>query len=484
MQPPVAAIVLAAGMGTRMRSERAKVVHELGGEPMIARVLRAIGALGVEPVVVVVGHQAEAIRETVLRSRTQAGAIFALQSSPRGTGDAARCGLDAIPADFFGDVLIICGDLPMVTGVTLGAFLAAHRQSRSKLSFITVDVEDAASYGRVVRNERGEIESIVEAADAKPEHRAITEVNSGVYLVEAALLRSALSQLTAHNAQDEYYLTDLVAIARRHGLNALGWRAEHAGEFAGVNSREELAEMESAIRKAVNRRLMAEGVTLVDPATAYISEQSEVGPDTIIGPNVQLLGRCRIGRGVRIEGTAYLSNVTIGDRSHIKLGVRAEDSVIGPECEVGPFANLRPDTELEGHNRIGNFVETKKTRLGRGTKASHLSYLGNADIGRNTNIGCGVITVNYDGYEKHQTRIGDRCMVGCDTQLVAPVEVGNDAYVASGTTIVRNVPAGALAVSHHPQGEKSGWVATWRKRHKDPTPVEGEDTTGSDTRRG
>lgn len=462
-------------MGTRMRSGRPKVVHELGGEPMIARVLRATDALAPDPLVVVVGYRAELTQKAVARSCPGNDPIFALQPNQRGTGDAARCGLDAIARDFSGDVLIMYGDLPMVTGATLSAFMTAHRERGSKLSFITFEITDETSYGRVVRD--GEkVVAIVEARDASPEHLAITEVNGGVYLVEAALLRSALSQLTTDNAQGEYYLTDLVTIAREQGFGALAWRAQRGEEFAGVNTREEMAQMETAIRESVNRRLMSEGVTLIDPATAYISEQSEIGPDTVIGPNVQLLGRCKIGREVRIEGTAYLSNVTIGDRCHIKLGVRAEDSVIGPESEIGPFAHLRPGTELDGRNRIGNFVETKKARVGHGTKASHLSYLGDVTIGRESNIGCGVITVNYDGYEKHQTRIGDRCMVGCDTQLIAPVDVASDTYVASGTTIVRDVPAGALAVSHHPQGEKRGWVEGWRKRHNDPTPVGGDVT--------
>lgn len=224
--------------------------------------------------------------------------------------------------------------------------------------------------------------------------------------------------------------------------------------------------MESQIRKTVNDRLMASGVTIVDPATAYIGEQVEIGQDSVIGPNVQILGKSRIGVGVQIDGTAWLRDVTIGDRCHLKIGVRAEECVIGEDSEIGPFANLRAGTELEGHNRIGNFVETKKAKIGRGTKASHLSYLGDAIIGRDTNVGCGVITVNYDGYDKHLSQIGDRCMVGCDTQLVAPVKVGNDVYVASGTTILRDVADGALVMSHHPQREKAGWTVGWHKRHQ------------------
>ncbi len=465
MEPRTAAIVLAAGLGTRMRSERAKVLHELGGEPMLARALRAMESLAPNPMVVVLGHQADAAKDAVRKSLPKLDVAFALQPRQRGTGDAARCGLGAIAEDFHGDVIILYGDLPMLARETLDAFRRAHREAASRLSFITVRLPEGGAYGRVVRDKSGEVAAIVEARDASPEQRAITEINTGVYLVEAALLRAALSEISADNAQGEYYLTDIVGIARKRGVRVLGWCAERADEFAGVNSREELAQMEARIRETINRKLMAAGVTIVDPATAYISEQAEIGPDTTIGPNVQVLGRCKIGRGVIIEGTAWLSNVTVGDRSHLKLGVRAEDCSIGPECEIGPFANLRKGTELEGRNRVGNFVETKKARLGRGTKASHLSYLGDAVIGRDTNIGCGVITVNYDGYDKHETRIGDRCMVGCDSQFVAPVKVGNDVYVASGTTIVREVPDGSLVLSHHPQAEKPGWMEAFHKRH-------------------
>ncbi|HKN15159.1 MAG TPA: bifunctional UDP-N-acetylglucosamine diphosphorylase/glucosamine-1-phosphate N-acetyltransferase GlmU [Candidatus Binatus sp.] len=461
----VAAIILAAGKGTRMRSERAKVLHELCGEPMIARAVRAVAALKPDPIVIVVGHQAREVEAAVNSSNAR----FALQEPQRGTGDAARCGLGQLPADFTGDVLITYGDMPAIKGSTLRAFLDAHRKRAAKLSFISIILEDPAAYGRVIRDARGNVDKIVEFRDASPAERAIKEINTGCYIVDSALLRSALAELKPANAQDEYYLTDIVAIARARCGNEKveAWAADDPVEFAGINSREELANMEAEIRAAVNRKLMQSGVTLVDPSTAYISEQAEIAADCVIGPNVQILGACKLAEGVRIDGTAWLSNVTIGPRCHLKLGVRAEDCIIGEESEIGPFANLRAGTELAGHNRIGNFVETKKARLGRGTKASHLSYLGDATIGADTNIGCGVITVNYDGYEKHHTEIGDRCMVGCDTQLVAPVKVGSDVYVASGTTIIREVPDGALVMSHHPQREKSGWMATWRKRHND-----------------
>jgi bifunctional UDP-N-acetylglucosamine pyrophosphorylase/glucosamine-1-phosphate N-acetyltransferase len=465
MESNLAAIVLAAGMGTRMRSARAKVLHELAGEPMIAHALRALSALGPRPLIVVIGNQAAEV-EAASRAACPGNHLsFATQEHQRGTGDAARCALTRLPADYHGPVLVTYGDMPALRASTLAAFLDEHRRRRAPLSLISVRLDDPGAYGRVIRGKDGEVEAIVEARDATPEQLAITEINMGLYLADADLLRSALPGLEPKNVQREYYLTDLVAIARRRGLRVEAVVSEQVKEFRGINSREELAQMEAEIRAEVNRKLMASGVTIIDPATAYIGPQVEIGRDTIIGPNVQITGRSRVGWGVRIEGTAFLVDVTIGDGCHIKIGVRAEKCAIGPDCEIGPFANLREGTELEGHNRIGNFVETKKAKFGRGTKASHLSYLGDAIIGRETNVGCGVITVNYDGYDKHVTQIGDRCMIGCDTQLVAPVKVGNDVYVASGTTIVREVEDGALVMSHHPQREKPAWMAVFHKRH-------------------
>jgi bifunctional UDP-N-acetylglucosamine pyrophosphorylase / glucosamine-1-phosphate N-acetyltransferase len=473
MEQPLAAMILAAGLGTRMRSERAKVLHEIAGEPMIARVMRGVASLKPNPLVVVVGHQAVEVEAAARRaiadeSSDGAGKLalrFAMQSEQRGTGHAARCALAEIPEAFAGDVLIGYGDMPRLNRATLEAFIADYRAHDAALSFISVELDDPAAYGRVARDSTGNVGAIVEARDATPSQLAIREINTGIYLVHAPLLRTALAELRDDNQQHEFYLTDIVSIARGHGRNVVAWRAPDAGEFAGINSREDLALMETQIRDEINRRLMASGVTLIDPATAYISPEVEIGRDTILGPNVQILGHSRIGAGVVIEGTAWLKDVTVGDRCLLKICVRAEDCRIGEESEIGPFAHLRPGTELEGQNRIGNFVETKKARIGRGSKASHLSYLGDAVIGSETNVGCGVITVNYDGYDKHQTEIGDRCMVGCDTQLIAPVKVGDDVYVASGTTIVRDVEDGALVMSHHPQREKSGWTASWHKRH-------------------
>jgi bifunctional UDP-N-acetylglucosamine pyrophosphorylase / glucosamine-1-phosphate N-acetyltransferase len=464
---PLAAISLAAGLGTRMRSARAKVLHELAGEPMIVAALRPLVAAGASPLIVVVGHQAAQVEAVVCGAFENATSLgFALQEVQRGTGHAALCAMECLPAAFEGDVLITYGDMPRLQASTIASLVRAHRQSAVALSFVSVELQEAGAYGRVVRDRDGNVSAIVEAKDASASQRKIREINTGVYLASAAFLRSALRAIRSDNAQGEYYLTDVVAIARARGLGVQAFKAEQISEFAGINSREELAQVNAEMRMEINRKLMAAGVTLIDPATAYIGEQVEIGTDTVIGPNVQIFGRSRIGSGVRIDGTAWLSDVEIGDRSHLKIGIRAEQCRVGADCELGPFAHLREGTDLEGHNRIGNFVETKKARIGHGTKASHLSYLGDASIGRETNVGCGVITVNYDGYDKHRTEIGDRCMIGCDTQLIAPIKVGSDVYIASGTTVLREIPDGSLAMSQHPQRERPGWTAQWHKRHQ------------------
>jgi bifunctional UDP-N-acetylglucosamine pyrophosphorylase / glucosamine-1-phosphate N-acetyltransferase len=465
MEPPLAAIVLAAGLGTRMRSHRAKVLHELGGEPMLAHTLRAIAGVPPDRLILVVGYQAEEVETAARRALPDQEIIAARQHRQLGTADAARAGSLLLPTDFSGDVLIGYGDMPMLSPATLRKFIAYHHSNSSVLSFISVQIGDGGSYGRVLRDKHGMVVSIIEARDATPAQLSITEINTGIYLVNSEFLRRALDEVGPNNSQNEFYLTDIVAIAGRLRVKAYAWTAPDSAEFTGINSREELANMEAQLRENVNRRLMNAGVTLLDPATAYIGPEVEIGEDTTIGPNVQIIGRSRIGRGVRIEGTAWLRDVTIGDGSHLKLGVRAEQCFIGDQCDVGPFANLREGTRLEGQNRIGNFVETKKAVIGRGTKASHLSYLGDAVIGTETNVGCGVITVNYDGYDKHVSRIGDHCMVGCDSQLVAPVTIGDDVYVASGTTILHDVSDGALVMSNHPQRERAGWTQRWHERH-------------------
>jgi bifunctional UDP-N-acetylglucosamine pyrophosphorylase / glucosamine-1-phosphate N-acetyltransferase len=461
-QAPLGAIVLAAGLGTRMRSTRAKVLHELGGQPLLRYPLAAVGSLGADPVVVVVGHQADAVRE-VARASGLAGIRAVLQEEQRGTGHAVRCALPALEG-FSGDVLILYGDAPLIRGEMLRRLVETHRAQGADLSLLTVRYENPTGYGRIVRESDGRVRGIVEERDATPAERTITEVNPGFYCVRADALRPLLAALRDDNAQREFYLTDIVGLATQAGHRVIAIETERPAEVAGINTRAELAGMEATLRAEIVGRWMAAGVTFEDPATAYIGPDVEIGADTVIGPNVTLRGRTRIGSGCRLDGTAWLVDATLADDVHLLFACWVQEAHVGAGAIVGPFARLRPGTRLGERVHIGNFVETKKAVLGAGTKANHLTYLGDCEIGADTNVGAGTITCNYDGFEKHVTKIGDRVQIGSDTQLVAPVAVGDDAYVAAGTTVTKDVPAGALAVSRTPVKLVEGWVERFRAR--------------------
>jgi bifunctional UDP-N-acetylglucosamine pyrophosphorylase/glucosamine-1-phosphate N-acetyltransferase len=461
---PVGAIVLAAGLGTRMKSTRAKVLHELGGRPLLRYPLAALRELGADPVVVVVGHQADVVRR-VAEASGIAGVRSALQAEQRGTGHAVRCALAAL-GDWSGDVLILYGDAPLIRTGTLRRLVERHRAAGADLSLLTVRYDDPTGYGRIVREPDGRVRGIVEERDATPGERAITEVNPGFYCVRAAVLRELIGALRDDNEQREYYLTDIVGLAARGGRTVIALETDQPAEVAGINSRDELARMEAALRAETVERWMAAGVTFEDPATAYVGPDVEIGPDTVIGPNVTLRGTTRIGRGCRLDGTSWLVDATLADDVHLLFGCWVQESTIGAGADIGPFARLRPGTRLAERVHIGNFVETKKAVLGAGTKANHLTYLGDCEIGPDTNVGAGTITCNYDGFDKHVTRIGARVQIGSDTQLVAPVEVADDAYVAAGTTVTRDVPAGALAVSRTPIKIVEGWVERFRARRR------------------
>jgi len=465
--PSVAVVILAAGRGTRMRSERAKVLHTIAGKAFVLSVLDAGMALGPTRIAVVVGHEAAEVQrvcvEHLMRRGVDIPVAFPLQVDQRGTGDAVRAALPVLEG-FEGDVLILCGDVPGLRAETLRTLVARHRVTGATLSLLTATVDDPTGYGRIVRGTDGGLRAIVEDRDLASSERGIREINPGIYCVRLGFLRPALGRLRADNAQREYYLTDIVAAAVEAGEAVEIVPVADAGEVAGINSREDMARMEERVRRELVERWMREGVTLHDPATAYIDEDVRLGSDTEIGPNTQLLGRTSIGRGCRIDGTALLRDATIGDRVHLRLGVVITECEIGDDVVIGPFAHLRPGTILEKGVHIGNFVETKKARLGAGTKANHLTYLGDTDIGSQTNIGAGTITCNYDGFAKHRTVIGDRVQIGSDTQLVAPVSVGDDAYVGAGTTVTQDVPSGSLAVSRTPQRNVAGWVERFRAR--------------------
>jgi len=449
--------VLAAGLGTRMRSARAKVLHELGGRPLVRYPLAAVAGLEPARIVVVVGHQADEVRSAVLASGLPVDTV--VQAEQRGTGHAAQCAVPAL-GDFDGDVLILYGDVPLVTTATLRRLRDAHRTEGADVTLLTMRFADPTGYGRILRDDAGHVRSIVEHRDASPEERAITEVNPGLYCVRSDVLVPLLGELRADNAQGELYLTDVVGLAARAGRTIASVELERPEEVAGINTRAELAQMEATLRDETTRRWMDAGVTFEDPATAYVGPDVTIGRDTVIGPNVVLRGATRIGEGCRLDGTAFLVDTTLGDRVHLRFACSSEGAVVGDDAIIGPFARLRPGTELGPRVHIGNFVETKKAVVGAGTKANHLTYLGDCEIGPDTNVGAGTITCNYDGStgKKSKTTIGARVQIGSDTQLVAPVTVHDDAYVGAGTTVTRDVPAGALVVTRTPPRVFEGWV--------------------------
>jgi bifunctional UDP-N-acetylglucosamine pyrophosphorylase/glucosamine-1-phosphate N-acetyltransferase len=466
-KPPLGIVVLAAGRGTRMRSDRAKVLHAIAGKPFILSVIDTATALAPDRLAIVVGHEAEEVERVCTRyldRRPIAGTVtYPRQVEQRGTGDAVRAAAADFKA-FEGDVLILYGDVPGLAVPTLRALLEHHRRSGAVLSLLTTTVEEPAGYGRIVRQSDGQLRGIVEERDLDPSDRTIREINPGIYCVRSRMLWPALTRLRADNAQGEYYLTDIVAMTVAAGEPVETLAVADPGEVAGINSREDMAILEQRARRALVEKWMRAGVTFRDPATAYIGEDVTIGSDTEVGPNVQLLGRTVVGRGCQLDGTAFLRDATVGDGVHLRLGVVLTECEVGDDAIIGPFAHVRPGSVLGPAVHIGNFVETKKATLGRGTKANHLSYLGDCEIGMGTNVGAGTITCNYDGFAKHRTVIGDRVQIGSDTQLVAPVTVGDDAYVGAGTTVTGDVPAGHLVVSRVPQRTIAGWVERRRAR--------------------
>lgn len=467
-KPQLGIIVLAAGRGTRMRSERAKVLHAIAGKPFIVSVLETASALAPDRLAVVVGHEAEEVERVCsahFARRPLAGIVsYPRQVEQRGTGDAVRAAAASFDG-FDGDVLILYGDVPGLAAPTLRALVEQHRARSATLSLLTTEVDDPTGYGRIIRRADGALQGIVEERDLAQVDRAVREINPGIYCVRSRALWPALARLRADNAQGEYYLTDIVAIAVHSGELVDTRGVSDAGEVAGINSREDMANLEERARKALVEKWMRAGVTFRDPATAYIEEGVTIGSDTEIGPNVQLLGRTVVGRGCQLDGTAFLRDATLGDGVHLRLGVVMTECQVGDDAIIGPFAHIRPGTVLAEAVHIGNFVETKKATIGRGTKANHLTYLGDCEIGTGTNVGAGTITCNYDGFAKHRTVIGDRVQIGSDTQLVAPVTIGDDAYIGAGTTVTGDVPAGGnLVVSRVPQRMVAGWVARRRAR--------------------
>ena len=447
-------VILAAGKGTRMKSARPKVLHRVAGRPLIERVLDCAEAIQPRTITVVLGHQADALRAALSERQ---GLTFVVQEPQLGTAHALMTAEPAL-AGQTGLLVLLSGDVPLLRPETLSKLVDCHRQTGAAASVITAIVDDPHGYGRIVRTGE-QIAHIVEEKDASPAERTIREINSGIYAFSLDGLFDAVRGVAAHNAQREYYLPDLVAIYRRRGSTVETVTVSNPDEIRGINSRIELAAVSRIVRDRKNLELMASGVTIEDPATAYVDEEVTIGPDTIVHPGVSIEGRSSIGAGCEIHTGARIIDSQIGDRVTILNHCVITGSTIADEASVGPFAHLRPETQLQAKTKVGNFVELKKTVLGAGSKANHLSYLGNATIGEKVNIGAGTITCNYDGVVKRETIIEDGAFVGSDSQLVAPVTIGKGAYVGSGSTIRENVPAGSLAVSAGKQRNLEGWVS-------------------------
>lgn len=454
--------VMAAGLGTRMKSDLPKVLHRIAGRPLLHWVVTAARAAGAGRVIAILGHRADAVQAS-LDAAFGAGAVeVALQSEQRGTGHAVQCALPAVagePDDRI--VVILTGDAPLLASARITELVAACEASPAGMALLSTVPPRPMPYGRLVR-EDGKLVRIVEHADATPEQREIRDTNAGFYAIRLGHLRSDLARLRADNAKGELYLTDLVAHAATRG-SATAIDAPFT-EVAGINDRVDLAACETVARRLINEAWMRAGVTMVDPATVYIdADAGPLGRDVWLGPNVALRGKTAVGSGARIDTGAVLTDVQIADHAYIKPHSVLSSTVIGPRAEIGPFTHCRPGSRIDEDAKLGNFVETKKTHLMAGAKANHLAYLGDASVGARANIGAGTITCNYDGFAKHQTTIEAGAFIGSDTQLVAPVTVGRDAYVGSGTTVTKDVPRGALALSRVKQLNREGWADRFRE---------------------
>jgi len=443
-QSPLDVLVLAAGLGTRMKSNLAKVLHQLDGRPLIAHVCSTAAELRPNAIVVVVGHQASDVQTAVEAELGADGARFALQAEQRGTGDAVLAAEDAL-ANSNSTVLILSGDVPMVRGETLRSLIDKHNQNRSACTILTIKLENPTGYGRIVRDEANNFLRITEHRDCSDEERKIREVNSGIYCFDSRKLFDALRRVRPANDQGEYYLTDVAAILKSAGESLGLYLHPDSREVSGVNTRAELAEFENLLRRRTIRRLMLEeGVTFTDPSHTYISSQAKIARDCVIHPGVHIEGNSVIGEACEIHQGSRLIDSTLGARVTVKDHCLIVDSEIADDCAVGPFAHLRMNTRMEERAVVGNFVEVKKSTIGRGTKAMHLTYLGDATIGEKTNIGAGTITCNYDGKQKHPTIIEDNVKIGSDTMLVAPVRVGHGSVTGAGSVVTEDVPPNSL----------------------------------------
>jgi bifunctional UDP-N-acetylglucosamine pyrophosphorylase/glucosamine-1-phosphate N-acetyltransferase len=465
--PRVAVAIMAAGKGTRLKSQLPKVLHEVGGKPLLEHVIRAaVRVVPADDVYVIVGHEAERVRAAMAHT----GVHFVLQAEQRGTGHALMVAAEALAR--YDHVIVLSGDAPLITPQTIGRLLNFHLDETAAMTLLSADLENPTGYGRVLRkNARSaDVLGIVEEKAANAAQKKIHEINSGFYVFSVKALYGNIRKLSTANAHHEYYLTDMAGVLNKVQGKArqrvVAWKTANASEVLGGNTRAELAEIDEKMRLAKCRQLMADGVTVFYPATCVIDADVEIAPDTVIEPYVQLLGKTRIGTGCRVRSYSVILNSEIADGVMVRPGCVMEEARIGAGAVVGPFSHLRPGSEIGDGAHVGNFVETKKIKLGKGSKANHLTYLGDAEIGAGVNIGAGTITCNYDGVHKHKTVIEDGVFIGSDSTLVAPVRVGKGAYVGAASCITDDVPAEALAVGRARQIVKEGWVKEKRSARK------------------
>jgi len=454
---------MAAGKGTRLKSKHPKVLHEVGGKPILAHVIAAAQkVVPAKNIFVIVGHEAERVREALAGT----GVNFVLQAEQRGTGHALMAARDVLMG--YDQVIVLSGDAPLITAETIGKLSDFHAAGKATMTLLSADLDNPFGYGRVIRKGRGaEVEAIVEEKSANSRQKKIREINSGFYAFDAPALYQHIHQLSTANPHGEYYLTDMAEVFHRARRRVAAIKTEDAGEVLGSNTRAEMMMLDARLRLAKCRELLDAGVTVLYPHTCVIDSDVEVGADTVIEPFVQLLGRTKIGSDCQIRSYSVIENSIVGDRVTIKPGTMMEDSRVHADAVIGPYTHMRPGTEVGEGAHVGNFVETKKVKLGKGSKANHLTYLGDAEIGEGVNIGAGTITCNYDGVNKHQTVIEDGVFVGSDSTLVAPVKIGRGAYIAAASCITEDVPADALALGRARQSVKAGWARTKREAQKE-----------------
>lgn len=445
------AIILAAGQGTRMKSKLYKVLHPVCGKAMVQHVVDQILELNIQKIVTVIGHGAEKVKLT-LADQSE----YALQEEQLGTAHAVMQA-EGILHGKDGVTIVVCGDTPLIKAETMEALFNYHESLSAKATILTAKIEDPTGYGRIVRSQNGLVEKIVEHKDASATEREIKEINTGTYCFDNAALFSALKQVSNDNVQGEYYLPDVIEILKKQGEVVTACQTDDFEETLGVNDRIALAEAERIMRNRINKSHMRNGVTIVDPANTYIEAGVKIGQDTILYPGSIIKGTTVIGTDCQIGPNSEIDSCQVGDETVIRQSA-AYHSLIGSHVNIGPFAHIRPDSNISDEVKVGNFVELKKAVFGKGSKASHLSYIGDAEVGSNVNIGCGSITVNYDGKNKFLTRIEDDVFIGCNSNLIAPVTVGKGSYVAAGSTITKNVPDEALAIARARQENKENYV--------------------------